>query len=175
MDQYHEYIKLLMKKKEMEEEGDFEDQDVDEKKVKDILKEAQSNFNKNFNLLKNGDMKYAEDGSDDVVKVKGKKPKKGKKLKDVPDDFDAFLNDAVTKAHEGVEGFGLVVDSNVKKDKKDKKKKKKMKKQDDDQLMEVGEFDTEKNKEDHDIELIRKKEKKDKKDKKKRRKMKQQD
>jgi len=173
MDQYHEYIKLLMKKKEMEEEGDFEDQDVDEKKVKDILKEAQSNFNKNFNLLKKGDMKYAEDESDDVVKVKGKKPKKGKKLKDVPDDFDAFLNDAVTKAYEGVEGFGLVVDSNVKKDKKDKKKK--MKKQDDDQLMEVGEFDTEKYKEDHDTELIRKKEKKDKKDKKKRRKMKQQD
>lgn len=44
MDQYHEYIKLLMKKKEMEEKGDFEDEDVDEKKVKDILKEAQSNF-----------------------------------------------------------------------------------------------------------------------------------
>jgi len=44
MDQYHEYIKLLMKKKEMEEEGDFEDQDVDEKKVKDILKEAHINF-----------------------------------------------------------------------------------------------------------------------------------
>ena len=121
-------------------------------------------------MLKKGDVKYAEEGngSDDVVKVKGKKPKKGKKLKDVPDDFDAFLNDAVTKAYEGV-------DSNVKKDKKDKKKKKKMKKQDDDQLIEVGEFDTEKYKEDHDIENIRKKEKKDKKDKKKRRKMKQQD
>jgi len=41
--------------------------------------------------------------------------------------------------------------------------------------MEVGEFDNEKHKEDHNIELIRKKEKKDKKDKKKRRKMKQQD
>lgn len=29
-----------------------------------------------------------------MVKIKGKKPKRGKKLRDVPEDFDAFYNDA---------------------------------------------------------------------------------
>lgn len=68
--------------------------------------------------------KYGKKGSGDNVKVKSKKPKKGKKLAGVPDDFDAFYNDA--------EGDRASEYKKDKKDKKDKKKRRKMKHQDDD-------------------------------------------